>query len=139
MVTFKNILFPINLDSTNLTFVKNVVEMASMFEGRLHILYVNDEQAGYRHPTDREDAVALKVQEAVPSDFLDKVSPVYAIAKGDLAEEIQSYCIKEEIDLIIVGHKHRSSFYRAVFDSSDVNIIDSVKIPILVIPKQVDE
>ena len=90
MVTFKNILFPINLDSTNLSFVKKVLDIAQQLNGRLHILYVNDEQAGYRHPTDREDAVALKVQEAVPEDLLSKVSPVYAIAKGNLAEQIEA-------------------------------------------------
>ncbi|MBN1496682.1 MAG: universal stress protein [Spirochaetes bacterium] len=139
MVTFKNILFPINLDSTNLSFVKKVLDIALQLNGRLHILYVNDEQAGYRHPTDREDAVALKVQEAVPEDLLSKVSPVYAIAKGTLAEQIEAYCKKESIELIIVGHKQRSMFYRAVFDSPDVNIIDSVNIPILVIPKKMDE
>ncbi len=139
MVTFKNILFPINLDSTNLSFVKKVLDMALQLKGRLHILYVNDEQAGYRHPTDREDAVALKVQEAVPEDILNRISPVYAVAKGNLAEQIEAYCKKEAIELIIVGHKQRSAFYRAVFDSPDVNIIDSVNIPILVIPKKMEE
>ncbi|MBN2159550.1 MAG: universal stress protein [Spirochaetes bacterium] len=136
MVTFKNILFPINLDSKDLSFVKKVVETAALFQSRLHILYVNDEQAGYRHPTDREDAVALKVEEAVPTELLGKVSPVYAVAKGAIASEIQAYCTKEKIDLIIVGHKQRSKFYGFMFDSPDVNIIDSANVPVMIIPKK---
>ncbi len=135
MITFKNILFPINLDSQNLSYVIKTVEIAIGFGGRLHFLYVNDEQAGYRHPTDREDDVALKVKELVPADLIEKLKPVYAISKGKLAEEIEVYCKKEAIDLIIVGHKHRSRFYGALFDSPDVNIIDAIKLPILIIPR----
>lgn len=136
MLTFTRILFPINLDSSNLFFVKKVVETAMKLQGRLHILYVNDEQAGYRHPTDREDTVAIKVREAVPADILEKVSPVYAVAKGSISKEIQAYCKKEKIELIIIGHKQRSKFYGFMFDSPDVNIIDTANVPVMIIPKK---
>ncbi len=136
MVTFKNILFPVNLDSSDLTFIKKVVELAIELKGCLHFIYVNDEQAGYRHPADREDDVSLKVQEAVPAELLASLQVVYAVSKGTVAKEIESYCKKEKIDLIIVGHKHRSRFYSFLFDSPDVNIVDSVNIPIMIIPKK---
>lgn len=136
MLTFKNIVFPINLDSKNLSFVKKVVELAIELSGRLHFIYINDEQAGYRHPTDSEDVVALKVKEVVPPELLEKLQVVYAVSKGSVAREIEAYCKKEKIDLIIVGHKHRSNIYSFLFDSPDVNIVDSINIPILVVPKQ---
>ncbi len=136
MVTFKNILFPVNLDSSDLSFVKKVVELAIELSGRLHFIYVNDEQAGYRHPADREDDIALRVQEVVPAELLNSLQVVYAVAKGTVAKEIEAYCKKEKIDLIMVGHKHRSKFYSFMFDSPDVNIVDSVNIPILIIPKK---
>lgn len=56
------------------------------------------------------------------------------MSKGDLDEEIVKYCRDNNIDLIIVGHKHRHKIYTALFDSADVNIIDAVKLPVLVIP-----
>ncbi len=136
MLTFKNIVFPINLDSKNLSFVKKVVELAIEFSGRLHFIYVNDEQAGYRHPADSEEDIALKVKEVVPAELLEKLKVVYAVSRGSVAKEIEAYCKKEKIDLIIVGHKHRSKFYSFMFDSPDVNIVDSINIPILVVPKQ---
>ncbi len=136
MLKFRNIVFPINLDSKNLTFVKKVFELAVELSGRLHIIYVNDEQAGYRHPADSEEDIALKVKEVVPAELLEKLQVVYAVSRGSVAREIESYCKKEKIDLIIVGHKQRSKFYSFLFDSPDVNIIDSINIPILVIPKQ---
>jgi len=136
MKQFKNILFPINLDAKNLNYLIKVVEFASSFGGKLHFLYVNDEQAGYRHPTDREDAVALKVKSVVPESLLSGLDVIYATAKGDLGKEIAVYCRENHIDLIIAGHKRRSRLYGAIFDSPDVDIIDAVNVPILIIPKE---
>jgi nucleotide-binding universal stress UspA family protein len=134
MFNIKNILFPINLDAEDISPVITALEIAKILHCHLHIFYVNDIEAGYRHPTDREDAVALRVEEVVPAELRNKQKIVYAVAKGNLEEEIIKYCADQEIDLIIVGHKHRHKIYSALFDSPDVNIIDAVKLPVLVIP-----
>ena len=135
MIQFKNILYPINLDSKNISTVSKALEIAKMFDSRIHIIYINDQGAGYRYPTDREDAVALKVQEAVPKELLNSVNITYAISKGSLDEEIKNYCKNNNIDLIITGHKHRNKLYSSLFDTPDESIIDSINIPVLVIPK----
>jgi nucleotide-binding universal stress UspA family protein len=96
----------------------------------------NDPAAGYRFPTDREDAVSLRVQEVVPNEVLTSQKIVYAVSKGTLEKEIEKYCKDNGIDMIITGHKHRNKLYSSLFDSPDVNIIDAMKIPILVIPKK---
>jgi nucleotide-binding universal stress UspA family protein len=139
MFNIKNILFPIDLDSKDVSPVVPALEIAATFQSPIHILYVNDIQAGYRHPTDREDAVALKVREVAPAALLDKLKIIYAVSKGDLAEEIVKYCRDNRIDLIIVGHKHRHKIYSELFDSADVNIIDAVKLPVLVIPQHTEK
>jgi len=135
LMQFNNVLYPISLDSTNIAFVNKVLAAAELFECRLHILYVNDEGAGYRYPADHEDAVALKVKEVVPKEVLDKFTITYAVSKGNLAEEIFKYCKDNNIDLIITGHKHKNKLYTSLFDSPDVNIIDTINLPVLVIPK----
>jgi nucleotide-binding universal stress UspA family protein len=85
---------------------------------------------------DLADAVALKVRESVPESMLENSEVVYAAAKGDTASEIVRYAQTHDIDLIIVGHKHRSKLYSSLFDSDDVNIIDAVnKVPVLVLPE----
>jgi nucleotide-binding universal stress UspA family protein len=136
MFNIKNILFPIDLDSDETPPVLAALEIAATFNSPLHIFYVNDMQAGYRHPTDREDAVALRVKELAPEELLDHSKIIYAVAKGDLDKEIIKYCRDNSIDLIIVGHKHRHKIYSALFDSADVNIIDAVKLPVLVLPQR---
>jgi len=135
MIQFNNILYPIDLDSEDNSPVVKALEIAKLFKSRIHILYVNDEAAGFRHPTDREDAVALRVKEIAPEGSLDGIEVTYAVSKGKLEEEVADYCKKHKIDLIITGHRHRSKTYSMLFDSPDVAIIDSINLPILVIPK----
>ena len=136
MINFKNILYPIDLDSKNISSLKKALEFAQFFNCPIHILYVNDIEAGYRHPTDREDAVALKVKEIVDESFLENLDITYAISKGETAEEIVKYAQNNNIDLIIIGHKHRGKLYTSLFDSTDVSTIDKALLPVLVIPEK---
>jgi nucleotide-binding universal stress UspA family protein len=135
MFQLKNILYPINLDSKNITIVANALEIAKMFNSQIHIFYVNDPEAGYFYPADHEDAVSLKVQEIVPQNLLESVNILYAVSKGQIAEEVVKYCKENQIDLIITGHKHRNKIYSMLFDSPDENIIDAINVPVLVIPE----
>ncbi|HNY50637.1 MAG TPA: universal stress protein [Smithella sp.] len=136
MLNFKNILYPIDLDSQKITSLEKALEVAQFFNCPIHILYVNDIEAGYRHPTDREDAVALRVKELIPESLLEGLKIIYAVSKGDTAEEILQYAYGNNIDLIVIGHKNRGKLYAALFDSTDVNIIDQVSLPVLVVPEQ---
>jgi len=135
MLNFKNILYPIDLDADNVSSVVKALEFAQMFKSKIHILYVNDMQAGYRHPTDHEDAVALRVKEVVPTELLENQKIIYAVSKGSLDKEIMKYCGNNNIDLIITGHKQRNKLYSLFFDSPDVNIVDAINLPVLVIPE----
>ena len=135
MLNFKNILYPIDLDSKNVSSVVKALEFAQMLNCPIHILYVNDMQAGYRHPTDHEDAVALKVKGVAPAELLENKKIIYAVSKGALDKEIVRYCEENNIDLIITGHKHRNKLYSLFFDSPDENIIDAINLPVLIIPE----
>lgn len=134
MFGVKKMLYAIDLDSANVAPVVTALKIAQTFGNELHFLYVNDPQAGFRHPADREDAVALKLRELVSDEMLSSVSVIYATAKGDLAQEVVKYCADNSIDLVIVGHKLRPKIYGKVFDSPDVKIIDAINLPILVLP-----
>lgn len=136
MNDFRNMLYAIDLDADNISSVVFALEFAERFKSRIHMVYINDPQAGYRHPMDREDAVALKVKAVVPQSLLENMDIIYASSRGNIAEEIVKYAGENQIDLILVGHKHRSKVYSSMFDSSDVNIIDTALLPVLVIPEK---
>ena len=135
MQNYKNILYAIDLDDERVVSVIYALEFAQLFQSRLHVVYVNDSQAGFRHPTDREDVIALKVKESVPDSLLEAADIEYAAVKGDTAEEIIRYAGQHAIDLVIVGHRHRSKLFSSLSDSADVNIIDEARIPVLVVPE----
>lgn len=135
MRDFKNVLYALNLDDDARASLTFALEFAQLFNSRLHVVYVNDPMAGYRHPADREDAVALKVKQTVPGELLENATLLYGAARGDTAEEIVKYARQHEIDLIIVGHRHRGRVYASLFDSTDVNIVDTALIPVLVVPE----
>lgn len=135
MIKYKNILYPINLDSTDHSTVKSAMEIADFFKSKIHFLYINDESAGFRHPTDFKDAVALKILEVAPKELIEKLDIVYATSKGNLGREVKKYCGENNIDLIITAHKRHSILYSSVVDTPDENIIDTVDIPVLILPK----
>jgi nucleotide-binding universal stress UspA family protein len=135
MMTFNNILYPIDLNTENISSLIKTIEFGQIFKAQIHILYINDSQAGYRHPTDHEDAVALKVKEIAPAKLLEQSKITYAVSKGDLASEVSKYSKKNNIDLIITGHKHKNKLYFALFDSPDQDIIEAINLPVLVIPE----
>ncbi len=112
------------------------LKVAKILKSEIHIFYVNDIQAGYRHPTDREDAVSMRVKDIAAGELPDTLKIIYAVSKGDLAQEIIKYCQDNNIDLVIVGHKYRHKMYYKIFDSADIKIIDAVKLPVLVIPQE---
>lgn len=135
MRDFRNILYAMDLDAERCASLVRALELAQHFGSRIHFLYVNDPQAGYRHPADHEEAVALKVRAAAPETLLEGLEIVYAVSKGDTAREIVQYAQDHQIDLIVVGHKHRGKLYASMFDSTDVHIIDEAMLPILVFPE----
>lgn len=136
MLNFKNILYAIDLDLEKVSSVKEAFELAKLFNGRLHVVYVNNILAGYRTPADHEDAIALRIKEEVPEYLIEDTEIVYAALKGEVADEIVKYALENEINLIVVGHKHHNKLYSSMFDSTDVKIIDTALIPVLVIPEK---
>ncbi|MDD3249422.1 MAG: universal stress protein [Smithella sp.] len=135
MRDFRNILYAIDLDAERFSSLMRALEFARLLGSRMHILYVNDPQAGYRHPTDYEDAVALKVKKAAPESLLEGLKIIYAVSKGNPVQEVVQYARDHRIDLIVVGHEPRGKLYAAMFDSTDVRIIDEAILPVLVFPE----
>ena len=135
MISFQNILYPIDLDADNFSSLIKALEFGQMFNSQIHLIYINDSQAGYRHPMDHEDAIALKVREILPAELLEQAKITYAVSKGDLDAEIVKYSEKNRIDLIITGHKRRNKLYYALFDSPDEDIIEAINVPVLIFPE----
>lgn len=133
---FKRVLIPVNLDSENLAHLQKAADLAVESGADIDFFYVNDPMAGYRKPTDREDALSIRVQEVVDEQTLSNVKVTYAVGKGDFPNQVNEYCKANSIDLIIVGHKQKGRFYTYFFDSADQDLLEVISVPVLIIPKK---
>lgn len=83
MNDFRNALYAIDPDDGHITPLVDALVFAKRFDSRGHVVYVNDSEAGHRHPADREDAVALKVKQTAPEALLIDADVVYATSRGE--------------------------------------------------------
>ena len=131
----KTILIPVEVDVDNFGWLPTALQFARRVTANVHILFVNDAQAGYRHPGIDEEALEEKIRGSVDPGELEGLSVRFITAKGDVSSCVRTICDEEQIDMIAAGHKHHSRIYGQLFDTNNEEIIDAVEIPVLVIPK----
>jgi nucleotide-binding universal stress UspA family protein len=139
MIPPKTILYPINLESKKILILNRIFLMAKKFGASIHILFVNDDQAGYRHAQKTEVDVKTAVTGLTNPQLLEGLNIFYHVARGELGEEVRKFSEANKIELIITGHKHRNRLYTSLFDTPEESIIDAVSVPVLVIPKKIAE
>jgi nucleotide-binding universal stress UspA family protein len=131
----KTILLPVEVDIDDYAWLVTALQFSRRVTADVYILFVNDKQAGYRHPGVDEEDLEARIRAAIePSEF-DGLSVQFIVAKGDVSSCVRRVCNEKNIDMIATGHKHHARLYGHMFDTSDEEIIDAVGIPVLVIPK----
>ena len=56
------------------------------------------------------------------------------VAKGDPVHELLHYARKEDVDLIVIGHQHDSSFVHKLFRGMSGDLLDHARRPVVVVP-----
>ena len=129
------ILIPVEVDVDNFGWLPTALQFARRVTADVYIFYVNDPQAGYRHPTVDEDDLEERIRAAVDAKEFKGLKVEFATSKGNVASRVKAFCNENGIDMIATGHKHHMRFYGSLFDTKDEEIIDAVEVPVLVIPK----
>jgi nucleotide-binding universal stress UspA family protein len=129
------ILIPVEIDVDDFYWLSTALQFSRRVTADVYILFVNDAQAGYRHPAIDAEELEEKVRAHIDPKEFNGLSVSFVIAKGDVSKCVKKFCIENKIDMIATGHKHHSRIYGSLFDSQDEGIIDAVEIPVLVIPK----
>lgn len=131
----QTILMPVEVDVDDYGWLATAFQFARRVTADVYILFVNDKQAGYRHPSvDEEELEALIRRSVEPAEF-EGLSVRFVVTRGNVSSCVKKVCEEKNIDMIATGHKHHVRLYGHLFDSSDVEIIDAVEVPVLVIPK----
>ncbi|MBW2713223.1 MAG: universal stress protein [Deltaproteobacteria bacterium] len=131
----KTILIPVEIDVDDFGWLSTALQFSRRVTADVYILFVNDSQAGYRHPAIDAEELEEKIREALEPEDLDGLSMHFLTSKGDLSSRVKEICVENQIDMIATGHKHHSRLYGRLFDTKDEEIIDTVSVPVLVIPK----
>jgi len=128
------ILLPIDLKVNGFEALSFAIDFAKQFGAELHCFYVNSPQAGYRSPKVSVEQLQERVEEAAGSALAD-LRVHFAVSQGDLGNETREYNQEHAVDLVITTHEHHMRFYSSFLDTADEEIIDTVKVPVLVMPK----
>lgn len=131
----RTILIPVEIDADDFDWLSTALQFSRRVTADVYILFVNDAQAGYRHPGIDEEELEERIRASVAPDEFDGLSVQFVIAKGDVSSCVKNVCDEKQIDMIATGHRHHSRLYGHLFDTSDEEIIDAVEVPVLVIPK----
>ena len=131
----ETILIPVEVDVDDFGWLATALQFSRRVTADVYILFVNDAQAGYRHPRVDEEELEERIRASVDPGEFDGVSVRFNVAQGDVSSCVKKFCDEHRIDMIATGHKHHARLYGHFFDTGDQEIIDAVEIPVLVIPK----
>ncbi len=133
------ILLPIDLDTDGFEALSFAVAFAKQFDAALHFFFVNNPHAGYRHPSLSVEELKERIEAQPVAGSLADMRVQYSVTRGDLGDETHRYCRENEIDLLITSHERHSRLYTSLLDTRDEEIIESVDVPVLVMPKRLLE
>ncbi len=132
----RTILIPVAVDVDDFHWLTTALQFSRRVTADVYILFVNDAQAGYRHPAIEADELEERIRAHIaPKEFEDQIVHFVTTRGSNIGALVKEFCEEHQIDMIATGHKHHSRIYESLFDSQDEEIIDTVEVPVLVIPK----
>ena len=142
----KNILVPIDFEGpASYLLLGEAYKIAEKFNSKvwlIHVVTPDPEFVGYDvGPQYIRDARAseLKKEHQLLKGYTDELHKKNIDAEGLLifgstVEMIQKEAVKLKIDLIIMGHHNHSAFYNALYGSTDLQVMENLNIPLLMVP-----
>ncbi|MEZ5007968.1 MAG: universal stress protein [Chitinophagales bacterium] len=140
----KNILVTIGFNENDHLLIDQAHKLAQAFQSKvwlIHIAAPEPDFAGYAGPPSVRDmrAEELREEHRAIQDLANQLTAKNIDAEGLLVqgatiETIMEEAKKLQIDLIIAGHEEHNFFYKAFRGSVSVSIINTSKIPVLIVP-----
>jgi nucleotide-binding universal stress UspA family protein len=129
----------------------HAIELAEMHDATLHVLFVVDESIYTAYSGDEyvdeaegpEHGLEERGQEAIEevrsSAEDSEVEMIEAVKHGHPVETILEYGDRQDIDMIVLGTKHRPAEYRALLGSVTERVLRLTTRPTVVVKTEVDE
>nr|WP_233340489.1 universal stress protein [Haloprofundus sp. MHR1] len=129
----------------------HAIELAEMHDATLHALFVVDESIYTAYSGDEyvdeaegpEHGLEERGQEAIEevrsSAEDSEVEMIEAVKHGHPVETILEYGDRQDIDMVVLGTKHRPAEYRALLGSVTERVLRLTTRPTVVVKTEVDE
>ncbi|ELZ00287.1 universal stress protein [Natrialba aegyptia] len=129
----------------------HAIELAEMHDATLHALFVVDESIYTAYSGDEyvdeaegpEHGLEERGQEAIEevrrSAADSEVEMIDAVKHGHPVETILEYGDRQDIDMVVLGTKHRPAEYRALLGSVTERVLRLTTRPTVVVKTEVDE
>ncbi len=131
--------------------IDHAIDAASRYDAELHVLYVVDADAYSSYPGDEYVHELEGLERALEQTGRDAVeaitsqadaaglSTVTSIRHGVPHEEILEYTTDADIDIVVIGSKHRSSEYRQLLGSVAERVAHISDRPVTIVKTPVDD
>jgi len=137
---YDNILIPTDGSKESEVAVDHGIELAKVFDAKVHALYVIETQATYILTTqlgDEEMEEYREYGEGVVSDLANRaveqgLDATGVIKTGKISEEIVEYADDNDIDLIVMGRRGRGSIEQYLGSNSE-KVVRRSEIPVTVV------
>lgn len=121
--------------------VHYAVEWADMAGLNVHILNVQNFpvpdmvlMATFTRNHDIQLDTALAELEKIKSRYTTHISISFSAEFGEVANSAEEYCQNNEVECVVMGIKSKNSFLVKWFGSNTTALINTIKVPILLIP-----
>jgi nucleotide-binding universal stress UspA family protein len=147
---YERLLLPTDLSAGVDRAIEYAIDTAGQYDAELHILYVVDAEAYSSYPGDEyvhefeglESALEQSGREAV-GDIAETataagVDTETVIRHGVPHEEILDYMDETDIDLTVIGSKHRPGEYRRLLGSVADRVANMTERPVMIVKTPVE-
>jgi nucleotide-binding universal stress UspA family protein len=148
---YDRILLPTDMSAGIDRAVEHAIDAAERYDATVHVLYVVDSEAYSSYPGDEyvhefeglESALEQAGGEAVDA-IADRAEAAgleteTVIRHGVPHEEILQYMDAADVDLTIIGSKHRPGEYRRLLGSVAERVVNMAERPVTVVKTPVDD
>jgi nucleotide-binding universal stress UspA family protein len=147
MITYKKILFPIDLSPNSVKIVPHVVTVAERFKAEVHLVYVAKTNEYYREDECEPGQSKCESGQIITRtvvEYAEKHCPMLkeanvVVLTGEPEEALLTYIDNAEIDLVVMATKGRSALGKAIFGSVAGGMIREAKVPIFFVRPDEDK
>ncbi len=130
----KPILLCVDLGPGSTALARYAAWLAERCNQPLHVLYVMP-PVEVESPAEAEQRLHRWVEENLAGLPVDAV----ILRQGDPANAILGYAAEQDVSLIVLGHRHRSTVERIHTGNTTSQVISLAKVPVVIAPLNLEE